>query len=297
MSVAMKAEPTQADAERVLLAAAAAFRAALGERLLAAYALGSLAHGGFSPLVSDIDLGLVVEDPIRPDDARLIEVVAQSQKVAGRPLSERLSVFWGTPNSLAASGEGGRFPALDRLDLLENGRLLVGVDMRSGMPRPSAFELIVAGAEFAVEFLAGVRWAASGGQSGLGSMQAARQDAVEEVRRPELLIAAGARRLTKLVLFPVRFMFTAATGRVGTNAQAAEWYLTRNAAPSKRLVRAALGWRMGEPIDDDEVADLLRKDMVPLYVYYIDDHIARLDGLGKVELARAFVDWRARLEA
>jgi len=293
----MKAESTQADGEKVLLAAATAFRAALGERLLAAYALGSLAHGGFSPLVSDIDLGLVVEDPLRPDDASLIEFVAQSQKVGGGPLSERLSVFWGTLNMLHASRRGGRFPALDRLDLLENGRLLVGADVRSGMPRPSAVELIVAGAEFAVEFLAGVQWAASGGQSGLGSMQAARDDAVDEVRRPELLIVAGVRRLTKLVLFPVRFMFTAATGRVGTNALAVEWYLTRNAAPSKRLVRAALAWRTAEPIDDDEVADLLRKGMVNLYLYYIDDHVARLNGLGKVELARAFMEWRARLEA
>jgi hypothetical protein len=50
MAVAMKAEVTQADGEKVLLAAAAAFQAALGERLLAGYALGSLAHGGFSPL-------------------------------------------------------------------------------------------------------------------------------------------------------------------------------------------------------------------------------------------------------
>jgi hypothetical protein len=128
-------------------------------------------------------------------------------------------------------------------------------------------------------------------------MQVARDDAVDEVRRPELLIAAGVRRLTKLVLFPVRFVFTAATGRVGTNALAAEWYLARDAAPSKRLVGAALGWRMAAPGDQDEVADLLRKDMVPLYVYYIEDHVARLNGLGRVELARAFMDWRARLEA
>ena len=297
MAVAMKAESTQADGEKVLLAAAAAFRAALGECLLAAYALGSLAHGGFSPLVSDIDLGLVVEDPLRPDDANMIELVAQSQTVSGGPLCERLSVFWGTLNTLGGRREGGRFPALDRLDLLENGRLLVGADVRSGLPRPSARELIVAGAEFAVEFLAGGRWAASGGQSGLGSMQAAREDAVDEIRRPEMLIAAGLRRLTKLVLFPVRFVFTAATGRVGTNAVAAEWYLARHAAPSKRLVGAALAWRMAEPSDHDEVADLLRQDMVPLYLYYIDDHIARLNALGKVELARAFMEWRARLKA
>jgi hypothetical protein len=297
MAAAMKDEATQVDGEKVLLAAAAAFRAALGERLLAAYALGSLAHGGFSPLVSDIDLGLVVLDPLRPDDANMIEQVARTQKLSGGPLSDRLSVFWGTLNTLGGRREGGRFPPLDRLDLLENGHLLVGADVRGGLPRPNAPELIVAGAEFAVEFLAGVRWVGSGGQSSLGSMQVARDDAVDEVRRPELLIAAGVRRLTKLVLFPVRFVFTAATGRVGTNALAAEWYLARDAAPSKRLVGAALGWRMAAPGDQDEVADLLRKDMVPLYVYYIEDHVARLNGLGRVELARAFMDWRARLEA
>jgi hypothetical protein len=37
------------------------------DRLLAAYALGSLAHGGFSPLVSDVDFGLVLERPPTDD--------------------------------------------------------------------------------------------------------------------------------------------------------------------------------------------------------------------------------------
>src|SRR5439155_19007171 len=45
--------------EDVLARAVAAYEAALGSRLIAGYALGSLAHGGFSPLVSDVDLGLV----------------------------------------------------------------------------------------------------------------------------------------------------------------------------------------------------------------------------------------------
>ena len=44
----------------VLADAVAAYTQALGERLVAAYALGSLAHGGFSPLVSDVDLALIL---------------------------------------------------------------------------------------------------------------------------------------------------------------------------------------------------------------------------------------------
>jgi hypothetical protein len=47
-----------------------------------------------------------------------------------------------------------------------------------------------------------------------------------------VLIAAGVRRLTKLVLFPVRFLYTAATGRVGTNDAAAAWYLIDRSFPT-----------------------------------------------------------------
>ena len=60
--------PAAADAagvtgDDVLADAVRAAQQAFGERLLAAYPLGSLAHGGFSPLVSDVDVGA---DPGRP---------------------------------------------------------------------------------------------------------------------------------------------------------------------------------------------------------------------------------------
>jgi predicted nucleotidyltransferase len=58
-------EVTQGQA--VLAEAVSAYRQALGERLVAAYALGSLAHGGFSPLVSDVDLCVVLTDPFSPE--------------------------------------------------------------------------------------------------------------------------------------------------------------------------------------------------------------------------------------
>lgn len=45
-------EEAAREGEAVLARAVSAYRAALGSRLIAAYALGSLAHGGFSSLVS-----------------------------------------------------------------------------------------------------------------------------------------------------------------------------------------------------------------------------------------------------
>jgi hypothetical protein len=264
------------DSERVLAEAVEAYRVALGGRLLAAYALGSLAHGGFSELVSDIDIGLIVSDPPLPRDVSTIRHVADAEKSKGSALHERLSVFWGTPATLRGERDGGRFPALDRLDLIENGRLLTGSDdARSGLPRPSAGELIVTGAEFALDYLG--------------------KSATEEIRSPDLLIAHGVRRLTKLALFPVRFLYTAATGRIGTNDAAAAHYLSDGHSPSGELVAAALAWRTAEPTDEAAAAALLRDQMVPLYLQYITDHITRLDSLGEVELAEAFREWHEQL--
>ena len=145
------------EVEAILSEAVDAYRVALDERLVAAYALGSLAHGGFSALVSDVDLGLILADPVQSQDGDTIEAIAETQKRSGSALAERLSVFWGTPATLRGECEGGRFPPLDRLDLIENGRLIAGVDARTGLPRPTADELLITGAEFALEFLAGLR--------------------------------------------------------------------------------------------------------------------------------------------
>jgi hypothetical protein len=286
------------DGETVLVEAVDAYRSALGDRLLAAYALGSLAHGGFSELVSDVDLGLIVGDPLRDGDAATIEAVADGEKRKGTPLHERLSVFWGTPSTLAGGRVGGRFPPLDRLDLIESGRLLAGEDtVRPALPRPGKSELVLTGAEFALEHLAGISEPGDASADRLGSLAAAGEDAIEELRSPELLAARGVRHVTKQVLFPVRFMYTAATGHVGTNGAAVEHYLAQPAAAGPRLVQAALAWRGDPPDDQPAVARLLGEQLVPLYAEYIDDHIPRLATLGRPDLAQAFAEWRRRLLA
>jgi hypothetical protein len=284
--------------ESVLLEAVDAYRAAFGDRLLAAYALGSLAHGGFSELVSDIDLGLVLSDPPQPGDPDAIQQVAESERRKGSPLHQRLSVFWGTPATLAGEREGGRFPALDRLDLLESGRLVAGTDAaRARVQRPSKQELLIAGAEFALDHFAAVRPPEGAGNDRLGSLDAGGDESLQQIRSPELLAGQGVRQLTKLILFPVRFMYTAATGRVGTNGDAVAHYLDRQESSSPRLVAAAMAWRTDPPADQAAVVELLRDEMLPLYLDYVDDHIGRLSSIGRGDLAGAFGDWRAQLLA
>jgi hypothetical protein len=279
----------------VLARAVSAYRAALGTRLVAGYALGSLAHGGFSSLVSDVDLGLVLQDPLRATDRMTIGRVARSLRTGESALDERLSVFWGTPATLGGQSRGGRFPPLDRLDLLDHGRLLTGEDARSSVTRPGQTELLVAGAQFALRHLGGARTlpdrfrdrARRGPKDG---------DVLDQIRTPSRLVSKGPRRLTKIVLFPVRFLFTAETGQVGTNSLAAERYLANPRAPATKLVTAALAWRL-EPPADDEATELVGRELVPLYVQYIDDHITRLRAVNQHRLADSFDRWRTRLLA
>jgi hypothetical protein len=245
-----------------------------GSRLLAAYALGSLAHGGFSPLVSDVDVAIILADPIRSSDEESLLGAAEKVRSMGSVLHTRVSIFWGTPASLSGRTSGGRFPPLDRLCLLEHGRLLTGTDVRNGLPCPNRTDLLVIGAQFALDALA--------------------EDVLAHAHRPDVLVTTGVRWTTKIVLFPVRFLFTAETGREGTNEAAAHHYLTQAQAPGAALVAAALGWRTDPPAQEQAIA-ALRDGLVPLYLHYLADHVQRLESHGKVELARAFRDWRARL--
>jgi len=261
----------------VLTDAVEAYESTFAERLVAAYALGSLAHGGFSPHVSDVDLGLVISDPLLPSDHDVVQAVADNVRRGRSALHDRLSVFWGTPSTLGGQVVGGRFPPLDRLDLLEHGRLLTGEDVREVLSRPTYRELVVSGAEFALHYLSG-------------------DGAVEEIRRPDLLVTRGVRPLTRLVLMPVRLLFTAQTARVGANAVSVATFLIDDRAPGRELVAAAHEWRTAPPTETSTVVALLRAGMVPLYLRFIDDHAGRLTRLGHGELAQAFERWRERLE-
>jgi hypothetical protein len=279
----------------VLARAVNTYRDALGSRLIAGYALGSLAHGGFSHLVSDVDLGLILKDPLRPTDRITIHNVARPLRAGGSPLGERLSVFWGTPATLRGQRRGGRFPPVDRLDLLDHGRLLTGEDVRSRVARPNQTELLLAGAEFALGYLGGARKLPDRIRD-LALHRARNDDVLNEIRTPSVLVSRGPRRMTKIILFPVRLLFTAETGEVGTNTFAAEHYLANREAPSATLIAAALAWRREAPADDEATA-LLGRELIPLYIHFIDDHVRRLRAINCHRVANDFSQWRTRLLA
>jgi hypothetical protein len=89
------------------------FRSQLGSSLVEVYRIGSLAHGGFSEIYSDLDVGLILSCPIPPTG---MDWMIDAAKTLDDHYGSKLSVFWGNPEL-----SWGRLPALDRLDLLDHG--------------------------------------------------------------------------------------------------------------------------------------------------------------------------------
>jgi hypothetical protein len=218
--------------------------ATLGDRVVSVYAIGSLAHGGFCLAVSDVDIAVLVDhcDESVPD--AVAAIVEMTRRDLGEGLADRLSAFYGDWGSFASPPPSARFGAIDRLDLMDNGVLMSGVDRRAtDGARPGRDELVAETAEFLAYCLTQRR-------------------AVED------LIAAGPRELTKDVLFPVRFLYTHATGRAAGNQHAVDWY-RESGGPHADLAVAALRWRTGD-IDPGEARRLLDRHLDGLYAECCD---------------------------
>jgi hypothetical protein len=96
------------------------------------YKLGSLAHGGFSSMYSDIDVGLLLTCAEPPSD--MPALIAEA-KTLDPEYGKKLSVFWGNPEF-----NWGRLPVIDRIDMLDHGvALLHGI--KPNFRRPTAEEI------------------------------------------------------------------------------------------------------------------------------------------------------------
>lgn len=240
-----------------------------GAEIEAMYTLGSLAHGGFAPLVSDVDVAIVLASAGADTAARIARVQSLVVARASDPLSERLSLFWGDWHAVR-TGEGEcRLGPVDRLDLLQSGCLLVGSDLREPSVRPSAEQLLMMSADFILgKFTVGYL-------EGLGDSRA--------------LAASGPRAVTKAILFPVRFVYTLRTGCIGLNEASANWYGSE-ALPGSALALKALEWR-NEGINDPDLAvQMLDAELASLHFECLTEYARELDCLGETTRAAALAD-------
>jgi predicted nucleotidyltransferase len=202
-------------AARVFAGGVAAFLdAKMGTGLLGVYLLGSLAHGGFNRLYSDIDMALVTENGI---DEATLEAVKTEAAALSPELITKLSIFWSNRQFSI-----GRFPPLDRVDYLDHAVALIERE-RVNPVRPALRDIrgYLGGVPFA-------NWAAS------ATRFACLDTLGPNERKPYL----------RALLYPARFIYSWMTGSMASNEDAVA-FLNEQQVPGLdfNLVVAALQCR------------------------------------------------------
>jgi hypothetical protein len=178
------------------------WRKALGNQLLGAYMIGSVAHGGFSRRYSDIDIALTTLAELSPQAyARL-----RSEAVAlCADFGAKVSIFWADRDFSI-----GRFPPLDRVDYLDHAIVLMEHECVSpGRPGRSEIRQYLRGEPFST-------WA----------------DQARCFAGAHKLEPKDHKAYLRTLLYPARFCFSWMTGRVGSNDNAVAFMSER---PSVRL--------------------------------------------------------------
>ena len=265
-----------ATADQVIADTVQAARAVLDGEIEAMFVLGSLAHGGFAPLVSDVDVAIVLGATAPGTAERMARVQTLVVEEGSSPLSERLSVFWADWHAVR-TGDGGhsRLGPVDRLDLLDSGRLLLGSDLREPSVRPSHEELVVMSADHILNKFTDAY--------------------LERLRDTRALLEGGPRAVTKAILFPVRFMYTLSTGRIGLNDNSAHWYAAEG-LPGGALALKALEWR-NDGIDDAELAgQMLDAELDAIHDECFAGYAKELEDLGEASRAAALANRAASVQ-
>jgi hypothetical protein len=169
------------------------FKLQLGSSLVEAYKLGSLAHGGFSDIYSDIDVGLLLNGSEPPN--QMSELITNAKSLDAE-YGKKLSVFWGNPDFT-----WGRLPVIDRLDLLDHGvPLLYGI--KPTFRRPSKDEIH---------------------QEQLESIERSWKSRLPELSRLTSLEPKDRKPYIRAILYPARLIYTWDNLAVDSNDRAVEY--------------------------------------------------------------------------
>ncbi|MGE5303766.1 MAG: hypothetical protein ACM3TN_10590 [Alphaproteobacteria bacterium] len=209
------------------------FKSALGDSIIDVYRLGSLAHGGFSKIYSDIDVGILLACTEPP--AAMTGLIAEA-KALDAGYGKKLSIFWGNPDF-----NWGRLPVIDRLDLLDHGvPLLYGV--KPNFRRATRDEIH---------------------QEQLQSVERSWKSRLPELSRLKTLEAKDRKPYIRAILYAARLIYTWDNLTVDSNDRAVE-YLHQVQPPGLDLkaIDMALTCRNGKCTAEDVFAlqvDLYRQ--------------------------------------
>jgi len=173
-------------------------------RVVSLFKFGSLGeHGDFS-LCSDVDVVLML-DQLQETDEEKVNALWEELKKSELEYADRLSLFWSSYSGDDFECGRGRFPPLDRLDLIRHAELMTGDDRRKELSEPTHEALVTDSAGF------------------ISAYMLADGKFDELTKNQEKILEKGARYFTKFVLFPVRLIFTLdKPGVIGSNYDAVD---------------------------------------------------------------------------
>lgn len=213
------------DIQNYLARVAEHFKAHLGSSLVDTYMLGSLAHGGFSNVYSDIDVGLLLDCAEPP--GRMSALIAGA-KTLETENGKKLSVFWGNPEFT-----WGRLPMIDRLDLLDHGvSLLRGI--KPNFRRPNKDEIH---------------------QEQLQSIERSWKSRLPELSRLTILEPKERKPYIRAILYAARLIYTWDTLKVDSNDRAVEYlHQVQPRGLDLKPIDMALACRKGQCAAEDVFA-------------------------------------------
>jgi len=172
----------------------------LGNELLGAYLIGSVAHAGFSWRYSDVDVALVTVAGL---SAKAHDRIRSEAAVRSADWGPKVSVFWADRHFVA-----GRFPPLDRIDYLDHAIVLMERDcIRPARPTLNEIQQYLRGEPFA------------------GWTDRARSFAAADTLEPK-----DRKVYLRTLLYPARFCYSWMTGLMGSNDDAVEFVYERPVA-------------------------------------------------------------------
>jgi hypothetical protein len=235
---------TQSELGEFIARLAEHFNLKLGSSVVEVYKLGSLAHGGFSEIYSDIDIGLMLACSEPP--TAMTELI-NAAKSLHPEYGAKLSVFWGNPEFT-----WGRLPVIDRIDLLDHGvPLLRGV--KPGFRRPTKEEIH---------------------QEQLQSIERSWKSRLPELTRLTALEAKDRKPYIRAILYAARLIYTWDNLVVGSNDRAVGYlHEVKPAGLDLKPIDMALDCRTGKCAAEDVFAlriDLNRQCEAALR--YISEH-------------------------
>lgn len=258
-----------------------------------AFVIGSVARGGFSPVVSDLDLVLIMKHKTAASKAAIASSVRECQD-QGMFLADRLSVFYATRECLQQLPSNdevvnavrlpdkeltNRFPMYDRIDFIDNGVMLFGEESeRRFAVRPSMDVVALESGSFAL--------------ARLRPMFTAKKlaDLVH-------LQAEGTRMVSKSVLFPARLLCTLETGELAHNDVTLDHFTSTRQGDAAQLVAVAHALRESDLVQMPP--ELLTSSLVRLWAQCVGAYSERLCKIypDRMELLHSLQLWHRELKA